>query len=430
MKFIDVARFTVQGGNGGDGAVSFRHELYVDKGGPNGGDGGDGGDIIFVGDLGKHSLLDLKMKKKYEATAGEKGGIKNMHGARGKDYIIHVPLGTVLVNEKTGEIIADINRPNKKMVIAKGGKGGRGNARFANSRNKAPTIFEAGESGEKIALKAELKVLADVGFVGLPNAGKSTLLRNITNAKAEVGDYAFTTLNPQLGTAKSINGQTFVVADLPGLIEGASLGKGLGHEFLKHVERCKVVCHVIDWSGNFGQEDVIKNYEMIRKELKNYNYKLDELPEIIVANKMDLDEAQINLLDEKITKYFKNKPIIYVSGLKKSNLDKLTLKMAEALTKVKNQAQIEKNNKQNYRIYQLEEKPIDIKIMNLGNGKWEVSGETVHKIYSKNPIRTNDNLLLFNEKLKSLGIFDQLRQKGIKNGDVVKIFDYELEWMN
>ncbi|ATZ17413.1 GTPase ObgE [Williamsoniiplasma luminosum] len=432
MKFIDNAKFMIKAGKGGDGAVSFRHELYVAEGGPNGGDGGNGGDIIFIGDSGKQSLLDLKVQKIYKAEDGEKGDIKNMHGAAGKDRVIKVPTGTVLFDAKTGAMLVDIDEHDKTVIVAKGGKGGKGNARFANSRNKAPTIFEAGELGQEFEVRAELKVLADVGFVGLPNAGKSTLLRAISNSKPEVADYAFTTLNPQLGVAKAQSGETFIVADLPGLIEGASLGKGLGHEFLKHIERCRVICHVIDWTGNYGQENIIKNYELIRKELLDYNLNLDKRPEIIVANKMDQDEAQINMLDEDILAYFKDKKLVQVSGLKRQNTSQLLNMIAEELKTAKMIPLWELGETQNpdFKLYTLDEPVVDIQIMNKGNGRWEVSGDSVFRVFQKTPITTHDNLLLFNEKMKKLGIYEQLRNRGAKKGDIVKVFDYELEWLD
>ncbi|WP_026389738.1 GTPase ObgE [[Acholeplasma] multilocale] len=432
MKFIDTAKFTIRAGKGGDGAVSFHHALFVPNGGPNGGDGGNGGDVIFVADGGKHSLLDLKLQKVYAGEDGGKGDIKNMHGAAGDEKIVKVPVGTLIIDIDGDVILADLDEDGKRVVVARGGKGGKGNARFANSRNKAPTIFEAGEPGQTFNVKAELKVLADVGFVGLPNAGKSTLLRAISNSKPEVADYAFTTLNPQLGVAKARDGSTFTVADLPGLIEGASLGKGLGHQFLKHIERCRVICHVLDMSGNYGQQDVIKNYEMIRNELKEYNLKLDDRVEIIVANKMDLDEAQINMMDENIINYFKDKNMIQVSGLNRDNTEELLTAIAKELETAKYIPLWEMDGEvdTDVRIYTLEEEAEDIQIINRGNGRWEIAGDTVFKIYQKLPIWTSDNLLLFNEKIKNLGVYDQLRERGIGKGDIVKVFEYELEWMD
>ena len=431
MKFIDTANFQIRAGKGGNGAVSFRHELYVANGGPNGGDGGDGGDVIFVGDEGKHSLLDLKLNKLYQARDGEKGDIKNMHGANGEDLVIRVPVGTVLIDHKTGRVLADINQPSQPLIIAHGGKGGKGNARFANSRNKAPTIFEAGMMGESFEIRAELKVLADVGFIGLPNAGKSTLLRAISNSKPEIADYPFTTLNPQLGVTRALDGSTFVVADLPGLIQGASLGKGLGHEFLRHIERCKVICHVLDFSGNYGSEDVVNNYKIIRQELIQYNSQLAARPEIVVFNKMDLDEAQLNLMDETILEFFKDKKVVEISGMKKTNLDQLLSLIAMTLkTTTFSGLWPDQNLNEGLKVYKFSEEEPEIIIQNKGNGQWEISGKTIYNIYQRTPLATRDNLLLFNEKLKKLGLYDQLRAKGIQSGDVVKIFDYELEWID
>ncbi len=430
MKFVDLAYFNIKSGKGGDGAVSFRHELYVANGGPNGGDGGKGGDVIFVADEGKSSLLDLKLQKYYIAEDGYKGDIKNMHGKNGKDIVVRVPVGTVLFNADTNEIIADFDHNEQRQVLALGGKGGRGNARFANSRNKAPTIFEAGDPGVNINIKAELKVLADVGFVGLPNAGKSTLLRAISNSRPQVADYPFTTLNPQLGVTRDKKGRTFTVADLPGLIEGASLGKGLGHEFLRHIERCKIICHVIDMSGNYASEDVIKNYELIKKELLNYNLNLEKRSEIIVANKMDIEEAEINLLYFK--EKYKDKTIIEVSGLNKYNIDKLLMEIGSLLEVVKDEPLwlIPDEKKADFKLYTFEGDTKDVKVKNLGNRKWMIEGEDVYKIHQKTPISTHDNLLLFNEKLKRIGAYDLLREKGAKKGDLVKIYDIELEWMD
>jgi GTP-binding protein len=272
MKFIDIVTIKLQAGKGGDGAVAFHRELYVPIGGPS---GGDGGSITFVGDEGMNTLLDLKYQREIKALDGEKGDIKNMHGKNAPNKYIKVPLGTLIYNNTTNNIICDITENNQEFVVAKGGNGGRGNVRFANSKNKAPTIFEAGELGQAIEIRCELKVLADVGLVGLPNAGKSTLLSKISKANPQIADYPFTTLTPQLGVAKDSKGHSFVVADLPGLIKGASLGKGLGYDFLRHIERCKIIVHVIDMSGNYGTEDICENYLKIQNELKSYNYKLE-----------------------------------------------------------------------------------------------------------------------------------------------------------
>ncbi|AKX34408.1 GTPase ObgE [Spiroplasma litorale] len=431
MKFVDLAYFNIKAGKGGDGAVSFRKELYVPNGGPNGGDGGDGGDIIFIADEGKTSLLDLKLKKFYHAEDGFKGDIKNMHGKNGNDTVIKVPVGTVIYNADTNELLADFIYHNQKEIIAKGGKGGKGNARFANSRNRAPTNFEAGDLGQNINIKAELKVLADVGFVGLPNAGKSTMLRAISNSRPTIADYPFTTLNPQLGLCIDKKNRTFVVADLPGLIEGASQGKGLGFEFLRHIERCKIICHIIDMSGNYGTDDVIKNYELIRKELVTYNLDLEKRFEIIIANKIDLEEAKINVLYFK--EKYKDKTIIQTSGLKKENINDLLLLIGDTLENnnlLGKDKFIELSKVNNFKLYKFEGQLKDLEIEKFSENKWVIKGEDVRKIYLKTPISTYDNLLLFNEKLKKMGVYDLLREKGAKKGDLVKIFDIELEWMD
>lgn len=428
MKFVDLAHFVIKSGNGGNGAVSFRRELYVANGGPNGGDGGKGGDVIFAVDEGKSSLLDLKLQKFYTAENGDHGDIKNMYGKGGDDILLYVPLGTTIYNNKTGAKIADFTSKEQRQVVALGGKGGRGNAKFANSRNKAPTIYENGDPGVEIEIRAELKVLADVGFVGLPNAGKSTMLRAISNSKPIIADYPFTTLNPQLGVSRDNLGRTFVVADLPGLIEGASLGKGLGIEFLKHIERCKIVCHVIDMTGNYGTEDVIANYEMIRNELKSYRVDLTNRPEIIIANKIDEEEGQINALYFK--EKYKDKVIVETSGLKKQGIEKLLLTIGDTLEEYKDKTFDTEEEKELFKVYKFEDPDGDINVNNLGNGKWSLTGETIYRIYQKTPTTTYDNLLLFNEKLKKLGVYDTLREKGAKKGDLIQLFDVEFEWMD
>lgn len=372
MKFIDVATIKLFAGKGGDGAVAFHRELYVPKGGPSGGDGGNGGSIIFVGDEGMNTLLDLKYQREIKAVDGENGSIKNMHGKNAANKYIKVQLGTLIYNNKTNEIIGDITTHQQEIVLAKGGQGGRGNARFANSKNKAPTIFEAGDLGETLEIRCELKVLADVGLVGLPNAGKSTLLAKISKAKPQIADYPFTTLTPQLGVVQDQNHHSFVVADLPGLIAGAAAGKGLGHDFLRHIERCKLIVHVLDMSGNYGTEDVYQNYLNVKTELKKYNYKLELRPEIIVANKMDLDIAAKNLI--KFKTQIPTAEIIEVSGLMNQNLSLLINHIGTVLTKIKdNKAlwQLDEpvSTEEDYKVYKYTT-PIEeeVEVVNLGNG--------------------------------------------------------------
>ena len=294
MKFIDRVKIYVQAGTGGNGTVAFRREAHVPKGGPSGGEGGRGGSVIFVATNSLSTLLDLRYYREYKAQNGEKGHAKKMHGADADDLVIRVPVGTCVYDDDTGNIIADLTKDGQRAVIAKGGRGGRGNARFASSRNPAPKICENGEPGEKFNLRVELKLLADVGLVGFPSVGKSTLLSVVSKARPQIADYHFTTIVPNLGVVQVKDGRSFVMADLPGLIEGASQGKGLGHQFLRHIERCRVIVHIIDMSGSEGR-DPYEDYVTINKELGEYEYRLLERPQIIVANKMDGDEAEENL---------------------------------------------------------------------------------------------------------------------------------------
>ena len=294
MQFIDKAKIYVEAGSGGDGVVAFRREAHVPRGGPAGGDGGRGGSIIFEATTSLSTLLDIRFKREYRARNGANGMAKKMAGASGQDMIVKVPVGTMLINEDTGMTIADLTTDKQRVVLAKGGRGGRGNARFATSRNPAPTICERGEPGESFNVICELKLLADVGLVGFPSVGKSTLLSVVSRARPEIADYHFTTIVPNLGVVQAKDGRSFVMADLPGLIEGASQGKGLGHQFLRHIERCRVIVHVIDMGASEGR-DPIEDYRIINDELAEYKYRLLERPQIIIANKMDMEGAQENL---------------------------------------------------------------------------------------------------------------------------------------
>ena len=329
MKFIDKVHIYVEAGKGGDGVVAFRREAYVPKGGPAGGNGGKGGSIIFEATTSLSTLLDFRYYREYKAKNGGQGMAKKMHGADGADMILKVPVGTVIYDEDSGRVLADLTQDKQRAVIAKGGRGGRGNARFATSRNPAPTSCEHGEPGEKYNLTCELKLLADVGLVGFPSVGKSTLLSVVTRARPEIADYHFTTIVPNLGVAQSKDGRSFVMADLPGLIEGASQGKGLGHQFLRHIERCRVIVHVIDMGGSEGR-DPYEDYLAINKELGEYKYRLLERPQIIVANKMDEPEAEENL------KRFKEQlgedvPVFPVIALIQEGVDMVLYAIADLL---------------------------------------------------------------------------------------------------
>lgn len=423
MKFIDLIKLKVKAGKGGDGIIAFRRELYVPKGGPSGGDGGNGGSVIFVGDEGLNTLLDLRKTREIKALAGENGKPKNMHGKNGTNTIVRVPLGTIVKDIKTGTIIADITKNKATAVIAKGGIGGRGNAKFASSTNRVPKISENGTPGQEFEIICELKLLANAGLIGLPNAGKSTFLKVVSAAKPLIADYPFTTLDPQLAVVTN-NNDSFVIADLPGLIAGASDGKGLGLQFLKHIERCQVLVHMIDISDE--KSDHFLTYQLIKQELSKYNKKILEKPEIVVANKIDLlaDLSAVKKLADAI-----KKPVFAISALKKDNLKPL---IAEIAKFVKNVAKEEPEEvKEEHVLYKYQPKPNaepEVIVTKIKDHQWEVTGSAVNRIAQRNPLNTYQNILLFRIKLQDLGVFEQLRKKGVKKGDSVKIYNYDMIW--
>ncbi|WP_330463491.1 GTPase ObgE [Metamycoplasma gateae] len=418
MKFIDEVNILVIAGKGGDGIISFRREANVDKGGPDGGDGGNGGSIYFQGDPGQNTLLPFYYQNKIVAEPGENGKPKNAFGRGGTDLVVKVPLGTMVYKE--GQLIADIIT-EEKYLIAKGGKGGKGNLRFKSSRNTAPRICENGTPGQKFDLYLTLKVLADVGFVGKPSAGKSTLLSQISNAKPKIADYDFTTLVPQLGLVKFYE-NNFVVADLPGLIEKASEGRGLGIQFLKHIERCKVICHIID----FGDEnkDPISDFEIINDELKSYNLKLEKMPQVVVANKSDLEAYEKNV--EAFLQKYPNIQLIKNSAISDSNIEEIKKQLWNTLQSAKENSVDELKDDEEVVVIKLDKKPIEI--IKLSEDTYEITGDDIYKIYDKIPVISLDNLWRFNSKLKSLGVFEMIKNSKIKDGDTIKIKDYEFVW--
>ncbi len=424
MRFIDITKLKITAGKGGDGVVAFRRELYVAKGGPSGGDGGRGGNIIFIGDSGINTLLDLRKNKEIIAENGKNGGAKNMHGRKGVNTYVRVPLGTIIRDNKTQNILGDIVKDKQEIIIAAGGIGGRGNARFASATNRVPKICEKGMPGQHFEIICELKLLANAGLVGLPNAGKSTLLGAISASTPSVADYPFTTLNPHLGVVSVDKNHNFVMADLPGLIAGASLGKGLGLQFLRHIERCQVLIHMIDISDK--TQDHFLNYQLIINELANYNKDLTEKPQLIVANKIDLPDAEANL--KKIIAQIKL-PIIAISAKKRLNLQGLIKEIANAIKKEQLQ-QVNNDENEQHIVYQYlkkEEIP-QIIITKITNNQWSVTGKTIEVIYQKNPLNNYHNILLFKIKLQDLGVYDQLRKQGIKKGEHFKIFNYDMIW--
>lgn len=425
MKFIDRVKIYVQAGTGGNGTVAFRREAHVPKGGPSGGDGGRGGSVIFVATNSLSTLLDLRYYREYKAQNGEKGHAKKMHGADADDLVIRVPVGTCVYDDDTGNIIADLTKDGQCAVIAKGGRGGRGNARFASSRNPAPKICENGEPGEKFNLRVELKLLADVGLVGFPSVGKSTLLSVVSKARPQIADYHFTTIVPNLGVVQVKDGRSFVMADLPGLIEGASQGKGLGHQFLRHIERCRVIVHIIDMSGSEGR-DPYEDYVTINKELGEYEYRLLERPQIIVANKMDGDEAEENL--KKFKEKLGNQKVFPIIAPIHEGIDAVLYAVADALETAPDFFNQEEEQESVLYTYKEEEKPFTIH--NKGNGVWEVTGKKVERLVQMASFTTDDGFQRFALQIRNMGIDDALREAGCEDGDTVRLYDFEFEFYN
>lgn len=425
MKFIDRVKIYVQAGTGGNGTVAFRREAHVPKGGPSGGDGGRGGSVIFVATNSLSTLLDLRYYREYKAQNGEKGHAKKMHGADADDLVIRVPVGTCVYDDDTGNIIADLTKDGQRAVIAKGGRGGRGNARFASSRNPAPKICENGEPGEKFNLRVELKLLADVGLVGFPSVGKSTLLSVVSKARPQIADYHFTTIVPNLGVVQVKDGRSFVMADLPGLIEGASQGKGLGHQFLRHIERCRVIVHIIDMSGSEGR-DPYEDYVTINKELGEYEYRLLERPQIIVANKMDGDEAEENL--KKFKEKLGDQKVFPIIAPIHEGIDAVLYAVADALETAPDFFNQEEEQESVLYTYKQEEKPFTIH--NKGNGVWEVTGKKVERLVQMASFTTDDGFQRFALQIRNMGIDDALREAGCEDGDTVRLYDFEFEFYN
>ena len=419
--FVDEVIIKVKAGNGGDGCTAFRREKYVPDGGPFGGNGGKGASIIFKTDLGLRTLLDLRYNKLIKGPKGNNGMGKNKNGKKADDVIIKVPVGTTVTDVETGFIIADLTKENDEVVVAQGGRGGRGNTAFATASNPAPDFSEHGEPGEEKTIKVELRLLADVGFVGLPSVGKSTILSKISASKPKIAAYHFTTLNPNLGVVKTIDGRTFVAADLPGLIEGASKGEGLGDKFLKHIERTRVIAHIIDMSGMEGR-DPIEDFEIINKELKDFSESLIKKPQIVIANKMDIESSRENL------KRFKEKydvKVYEVCAIKSSGLDKALIAIADELDKIEEKPLFEDEKFESHVLYKFKkEKPFKI---TKDNDIYVVSGKEVEKLFKMTKF-TSDGAIRFARKLRHMGIDEELLNMGAKYGDKVQIMDLIFEF--
>jgi GTP-binding protein len=419
--FVDEVVMDVKAGNGGDGCTSFRREKYVPDGGPNGGNGGKGSSIIFKVDTNLSTLLDLKYMHEIKGKKGANGMGKNMNGKNAEDIIIKVPQGTVVEDVNTGLIIADLTKVGDEAVIATGGRGGRGNYAFKTHNNTAPNFSENGEPGEERRIKVELKLLADVGLVGMPSVGKSTIISKISACKAKIADYHFTTLVPNLGVVKTIDGRVFTVADLPGLIEGASKGEGLGDKFLKHIERTRVIVHVVDMASIEGR-DPYEDYKTIRKELEDFDKKLLKKPEIIVANKMDMDSAKENLEE------FKKKvdsEIFEISAIKGEGLDELLVKIADVLDTIDKEELYEDEVFESHILYKFkEEKPFEI--IREGNA-FVIKSEQIKKLFKMTKF-TDEGVRRFSNKLRRMGVDDELKRMGAEEGDIVRILDFEFEY--
>jgi len=421
--FADYVKIIVKAGNGGDGAVSFRREKYVAAGGPDGGDGGRGGNVYFEVDPDANTLIDFRYQKKYKAENGNNGEGSNRYGKSGKDLIIKVPLGTIIKEASTGKVLADLSNNGQKELILTGGRGGKGNSHFATSTRQAPRFSQEGEKTEEKELILELKLLADVGLIGFPNVGKSTLLSVVTDATPKIADYHFTTLEPNLGVVKSEYGKSFVIADIPGIIEGASQGIGLGLQFLRHIERTRLLLHVVDVSGIEGR-DPVEDYNIINNELKKYSEKLSKRKQIIVANKIDSmqDESKYKEL-EKLAKE-NNIEIFKISAVANKGIKELISYVSKVLDTLPKEDLIEIEEIK--KVYTLEEK--DDIIVKKQDGKYIVAGEVVTKLMRTVNLEDTESLHYFHRRLNELGINDRLKTLGIQDGDLVQISDWELEW--
>ncbi|HEN4385142.1 TPA: GTPase ObgE [Streptococcus agalactiae] len=434
--FLDTAKISVKAGRGGDGMVAFRREKYVPNGGPWGGDGGKGGSVIFKVNEGLRTLMDFRYNRNFKAKAGEKGMTKGMHGRGAEDLIVSLPPGTTVRDATTGKVITDLVEHDQEFVVARGGRGGRGNIRFATPRNPAPEIAENGEPGEERELQLELKILADVGLVGFPSVGKSTLLSVVSAAKPKIGAYHFTTIVPNLGMVRTKSGDSFAMADLPGLIEGASQGVGLGTQFLRHIERTRVILHVIDMSASEGR-DPYDDYVSINNELETYNLRLMERPQIIVANKMDMPDSEENLaaFKEKLAANydeFDDMPMIFpISSLAHQGLENLMDATAELLANTEEFLLYDETDMQEdeaYYGFNEDERPFEI--TRDDDATWVLYGDRLEKLFVMTNMERDESIMKFARQLRGMGVDEALRERGAKDGDIVRIGNFEFEFVD
>ncbi|EAE2029525.1 GTPase ObgE [Listeria monocytogenes] len=428
--FVDQVKIYVKAGNGGDGMVAFRREKFVPNGGPAGGDGGKGADVVFVVDEGLRTLVDFRFKRIFKAEHGEHGMSKSMHGRGAEDLVVKVPQGTIVKDIDTGEIIADLVAHGQRAVIAKAGRGGRGNKRFATPANPAPELSENGEPGQERNVQLELKVLADVGLVGFPSVGKSTLLSVVSAARPKIAAYHFTTIVPNLGMVDAGDGRSFVMADLPGLIEGASQGVGLGHQFLRHIERTRVIVHVIDMSGSEGRVPY-EDYMAINNELEQYNLRLMERPQIIVANKMDMPDAEENLNEFK-TKIAEDIPVFPISAVTKTGLRELLLAIADKLETTPEFPlnEILEQEDEDTVLYKYVAEEPDFEISREPDGTFVLSGAKIERLFTMTNFERDASISRFARQLRAMGVDEALRKRGAKDGDIVRLLNYEFEFMD
>jgi GTPase len=427
--FVDQTKIYVKGGDGGNGIVAYRREKYVPLGGPAGGDGGKGANVVFEVNEGLRTLMDFRYQKHWKAPRGEHGMSKNQHGRNAKDMIVKVPPGTVVIDAETKEVIADLVENGQRAIIAKGGRGGRGNSRFATPQNPAPELAENGEPGQERDVLLELKLLADVGLVGFPSVGKSTLLSVVSSAKPKIAEYHFTTIVPNLGMVETEDNRSFVMADLPGLIEGAHQGVGLGHQFLRHIERTRVIVHVIDMAATEGR-DPYEDYLTINKELEEYNLRLTERPQVIVANKMDIPEAEENL--QKFKEQLKEDyPIYPISAVTRKGLRELLFAVADKIEQTPEfpLEHVDEEEGAKRVLYKHEAEPQDFFITRDPDGAFVLSGDKIEKLFKMTNFSTDESVRRFARQLRGMGVDGALREKGAKDGDLVRLLEFEFEFI-
>ena len=428
--FVDQVKIYIKGGDGGNGAVAFRREKYIPKGGPAGGDGGKGGDVIFEVEEGMRTLIDFRYKRHFKAARGEHGGPKNQHGKNAEDLIVKVPPGTMILHAKTKAVIADLTENGQRVTILKGGRGGKDNTRFTSSSNPAPEICENGEPGKEMEVILELKVLADVGLVGFPSVGKSTLLSTVSKARPKIAAYHFTTIVPNLGVVEVPDGRSFVMADLPGLIEGAHAGVGLGHQFLKHIERTRVIVHVIDMGSTEGR-DPYEDYITINKELEQYNMRLLERPQLIAANKMDVDGAKENLEVFK-TKLNADIPVFPISSATQFGIKELLYKIADVLEVTETFPMYDKDiqDEEQRVLYKYVKESQLFEVSRDMDGAFLLTGEELEKVFKMTDFTREASVRRFARQMRGMGVDDALRAKGAKDGDIVRIDQFEFEFID